>query len=91
MPIGGRRLGADPRSVIYVISGDEFSVGQTALEVQEMQELTYEHGAPHKLIEFTCAYRDSDGDAPWHGKPILIRADHIVAVTPPFAPRSEED
>lgn len=88
MPVGGQARKAVPRSTIRTSDGEVYSVTSTALEVQEMVELTYQHGHPEKLMEFTLAFNIGT-EAPWHGKRVFIRADTICGITPAWVPDAE--
>ncbi len=90
MPVGGVRRGLRPKSEIHDDAHNVWSVADTAMEVQEMVELAYQHGHPETMLELTMAFVDDD-DAPYSGKPLYIRADAIRCVAPPSAPRPEDD
>lgn len=68
---------------VYVVSDDcPFIVAETPREVGEMVR----NASADALIELTLA--NSGG---WNGKPLLVRADKVVAVSPPKDEPDEDD
>lgn len=75
------------RAMASVFLGDDdcpFIVAETAREIAELVRQAIRVGDP--LIELTLA-NDSD----WNSKPLVCRADRVVAACPPKDPPGEDD